>query len=35
MYLAVDLPPGTGPNLLVEVLTGHAGAGALFWEIDS
>ncbi|MFC6080225.1 DUF4265 domain-containing protein [Sphaerisporangium aureirubrum] len=33
-YLSVDLPPGTGPDSLVKILTGPREAGALFWEID-
>ncbi|MGH3387727.1 MAG: DUF4265 domain-containing protein [Actinomadura sp.] len=34
-YLAVDVPPGTEPNQMVEILTGPQEEGALFWEIDT
>ncbi|MFR9672975.1 DUF4265 domain-containing protein [Streptomyces sp. TR06-5] len=34
-YLSVDLPPGTDPTDLVEVLEAPAQMGALHWEIDT
>ena len=34
-YLAIDLPPGTEPTPIVELLEGPAGVGALQWEIDA
>ena len=34
-YLSVDLPPGTDPAALAEMLEASARAGALHWGIDS
>ncbi|WUK34421.1 DUF4265 domain-containing protein [Streptomyces sp. NBC_00370] len=34
-YLSADLPPGTDPAALLEVLEAPAQAGALHWEIDA
>lgn len=34
-YLSVDLPPGTDPTDLLEVLEAPAQTGALHWEIDT
>ena len=33
--LSIDLPPGTDPRPVADLLAGPEKAGALFWEVDS